>query len=63
MSETYGPVHKWFAWRPVDTNDQGWKWLRTVYRRRTYLDIADHPAQRFWDYSMTVRAKPSEESL
>jgi hypothetical protein len=24
----------WFAWRPVDTVDRGWRWLCWVWRRR-----------------------------
>lgn len=50
MSDIYRPTfgdpisgwHKWFAWRPVDTIDRGWRWLRVVSRRRihkhSYLD-------------------------
>ncbi len=34
--------HRWFAWRPVDTADRGWRWMRLVWRRRVekhhYLD-------------------------
>ncbi|AXQ64473.1 hypothetical protein L3Y19_gp114 [Gordonia phage Neville] len=30
------PWHVWFAWHPVDTHDQGWKWLRRVNRRRIF---------------------------
>ena len=47
----YGPEHRWFAWRPVDTTDQGWKWLQRVWRKREYLDIPGHPAMRFWRYN------------
>lgn len=43
--------HHWFAWRPVDTYDQGWKWLRFIFRRRIqkhwYLDGGDC---RWWQY-------------
>jgi hypothetical protein len=31
------PITKWwnwFAWRPVNTVDRGWVWLRVVKRRR-----------------------------
>ena len=31
------PVCDWFeyfAWRPVYTEDRGWRWLKTVYKRR-----------------------------
>lgn len=49
---TYGPEHDWFAWHPVDTYDQGWKWLRTVRRRRECLRLHGVPAMRFWGYRM-----------
>lgn len=43
--------HRIFAWLPVDTYDQGWKWLRRVERRRiqkhSYLDGGDC---RWWQY-------------
>jgi hypothetical protein len=31
------PVSRWFrsfAWRPMNTLDRGWVWLRPVWRRR-----------------------------
>lgn len=27
---------RWFAWRPVETVDRGWRWLRPVWRRRVH---------------------------
>lgn len=33
-----GPEFRWFAWRPVNTVDRGWRWLRFVWRRRCYTD-------------------------
>jgi hypothetical protein len=27
---------RWFAWRPVDTVDRGWRWLVVVHRRRIH---------------------------
>ena len=37
-----GPWHRWFAWRPVNTVDRGWRWLIPTWRRRfqphAYLD-------------------------
>ena len=27
---TIGPWHRWFAWRPVLTEQHGWRWLRVV---------------------------------
>lgn len=35
---TYGPTHRWFAWRPVNTKDRGWRWLRFVWRYRVVYD-------------------------
>ncbi|WP_123702305.1 hypothetical protein [Rathayibacter sp. PhB127] len=26
--------HRYFAWRPIQTVDRGWVWLRMVNRRR-----------------------------
>jgi len=45
MSERYRPMfgvpvsewYRWFAWRPVQTLDRGWRWLRPVWRRRVML--------------------------
>lgn len=38
-----GPWFRWFAWRPVLTEDRGWRWGRVVWRRRcqshNYLDV------------------------
>lgn len=44
--------HRYFAWRPVDTYDQGWKWLRFVYRRRIQKhDDLSGGADRWWQYA------------
>ena len=47
----YGPMVPWFAWRPVDTVDSGWVWLRRVHRRRqaTRADLPG-PGGRWWQY-------------
>lgn len=41
-----GPWHRWFAWRPTQTVDRGWRWLRPVWRRRfqthDFLPTATH---------------------
>jgi len=52
VSITRGPIHRWFAWRPVDTEDRGWRWLRLVWRRRVWFDIDGLPASRCWAYSV-----------
>jgi hypothetical protein len=50
----YGPPHRWFAWRPVDTHDHGWKWLRQVWRQRRWvnIDAAGHGPVRYWSYTV-----------
>jgi hypothetical protein len=29
---------RWFAWHPVETNDDGWRWLEWRERRETASD-------------------------
>lgn len=53
MWRAYGPVHRWFAWRPVNTDDRGWRWLRLVWRRRYYIDPPEHLPIRGWEYNVT----------
>jgi len=49
---TYGPAHRWFAWRPVDTTDRGRVWMRVVWRRRAYIDLGTAPgSMQYWTYS------------
>lgn len=48
----YGPAFRWFAWHPVDTKDRGWRWLRLVWRRRSYHNLDFVHGGRFWDYSV-----------
>ena len=36
--DTYGPTFIWFAWHPTYTQDQGWRWLRNVWKRRVFPD-------------------------
>lgn len=44
------PWHRWFAWRPVETSDRGWVWLRFVYRRRCQvkLHLDYHGGEVWW---------------
>lgn len=45
------PWHRCFAWLPVDTFDQGWKWLRFIERRRIHkYEYLDGGAGRWWQY-------------
>lgn len=48
--------HRKFAWWPVDTYDQGWKWLCHVERRRIQKhDYLDGGVDHWWQY----RAEPA----
>lgn len=53
MSGSYGPAFRWFAWHPTFTHDRGWRWLRFVWRRRFFLDLAGEPAMSWFE--TTVR--------
>ena len=48
-----GPVHRWFAWRPVRLWYGRWAWLRSLDRarvtKRVYLD---GPDWSFWTYDL-----------
>ncbi len=51
------PWFKIFAWWPVDTFDQGTKWLRPVWCRRIQLKPhLDGGALRWWQYRATAPA-------
>lgn len=54
------PVADWhdkFAWWPVDTYDQGWKWLRVVERRRIHKHASlDGGYCRWWQYRAKRKA-------
>ncbi len=36
MGTTNGRLYRHFAWRPVWTEDRGWRWLRMVWRARAW---------------------------
>ena len=44
----YGPEHHWFAWHPVWT-ETGWKWMKTLKRRRVYLGSSIPDAAEWWE--------------
>lgn len=50
----YGAWHLWFAWRPVKTQQYGWRWLRYVHRAKHYPPplIPGAPAP-YWVYRPT----------
>lgn len=51
--DAIGPYHRWFAWRPVETWNCGWRWLRFVYRRRCQTKpYLDGPMLQWWQYML-----------
>lgn len=55
-----GPVHRWFAWRPVRLWYGRWVWLKTVYRARvTKREYLHGPDWQFWTYS-DAQADPAQ---
>lgn len=56
MTSDEGPWHRWFAWRPVKTEQHGWRWLRTVERALSYPPIGVPFAPDPW---WTYRPTPS----
>ena len=52
FADPISPWVKWFAWRPVNTEDYGWQWLKSVYKRRCQTkDYLDGPTMRWWQYA------------
>lgn len=56
MEDTYRPAfgepvsgwYRWFAWRPVNTVDRGWRWLKVVNCRRIYKHQFLDGGPDFW---------------
>lgn len=44
----YGPKHDWFAWKPVETQAHGWKWLTMLTRYKCHVDAPG--GATFWCY-------------
>lgn len=38
----------WFAWRPTETVDRGWRWMRFVWRRRVQSKVHLPGPQMTW---------------
>jgi hypothetical protein len=49
-----GPWHDWYAWRPVQTYDQRWVWLRKVRRRciQKHEYLTGGGADFWWQYDI-----------
>lgn len=58
----YGPYHRWFAWRPVDTLWHGWKWLCFVQRRRQFTSSDCEGSSLRWEYIVADGCCDEEES-
>lgn len=44
---------QWFAWKPVDTVDGGWAWLKHVHRRRIQLhEYLDGGSRQWWQHTI-----------
>lgn len=56
MAHRIGPWHDWFAWHPVHTDYYGWRWLRTLRRRRrlTGYTAGDSFAVEWADWQYTL---------
>jgi hypothetical protein len=56
MDQDYKPLfgspvsgwYRWFAWRPVETVDRGWIWLRVVNCRRIQKKFFLNGGADFW---------------
>jgi hypothetical protein len=54
FGQLIGPVHRWFAWRPVRLWYGKWTWLQVVVRARVAKkDHLDGPDWQFWTYDET----------
>ncbi|WP_284770944.1 hypothetical protein [Corynebacterium rhinophilum] len=45
-----GPWQRWFAWHPVQTEQHGWRWLRTVERALHYPPDIPCAPNSYWVY-------------
>lgn len=53
FGDPVGPWFRWFAWRPVNTTDRGWRWLRPVYARRYQSKMhLPGPVVHWFNYSV-----------
>lgn len=53
MIGAVGPWHRWFAWRPVRTEEHGWRWLRIVERAKFYPPDAPGAPSPWWIFRPT----------
>ena len=52
FGKPFGPVHDWFAWRPVRLYYGKWAWLKTVKRCRvSKFSTLAGPDRSWWTYS------------
>lgn len=52
------PWHRWFAWRPVDTVNQGIRWMTLIHRRRIQKYHHLNGGPDFWfQYAVSIQGK------
>lgn len=54
---------RWFAWRPVETIDRGWRWLRPVWRRRVHRHQYLRGGADFWFQECVTRPETTQNAL
>ena len=53
---------RWFAWRPVNTVDRGWRWLRVVNCRRIQRKQHLTGGADFWfQYAVAIQGLKAEK--
>ena len=53
---------RWFAWKPVETVDRGWRWLRPVWKRRVQKHEYLFGGGDFWfQHAVTTPAHPESD--
>lgn len=56
FGEPVSDWYRWFAWKPVETVDRGWRWLVPVYRRRVHKHSYLPGGSDFWfQHAVAVR--------
>lgn len=52
MNSLYDHAHPWFAWRPVQTSNQRWAWMKIVIRYWQPGMLLVHGSHGHWEYVM-----------
>ena len=63
FGDPISPWFRWFAWRPVETADRGWQWLRVVNCRRIQKkQFLDGGADFWFQYVVTAPLVPAPKT-